>query len=275
MFTQEKTSRFLIVQNLKIHFHDTEESKPVLVLLHGGGPGAGAWGNFKNNIQYLSEYFRVLAIDLPHFGKSEKPKDRYLDTNWYAGFVSDLLDQLNIENAHFIGNSMGGSVALELALSQPEKVNRLVLMGTAGSLAMFSPLPTEGAKHLINYYKGSGPSKEKIEAFIRSMIFDQTLITPEFLEERYQASIHPDLLVERNISADGMFTLWREVNKIKNKTLLVYGRDDRVVPWDTGLLLLRLMPNADLHVLSKSGHWAQWERSEDFNHLVQAFLLSS
>ncbi|MCC0017631.1 MAG: alpha/beta fold hydrolase [Rhodobiaceae bacterium] len=269
----ENTSRTLLLDGLKIHYHEADGGQETLVLLHGGGPGASAWSNFQENLPELAESFRVLAIDMPHFGKSDKPRENYLDAEWYAEVLAGVLGKLGIPKAHFVGNSLGGAIALHLAIAKPELVDRLVLMGTGGSLPMFSPLPTEGAKHLIEYYHGDGPTKAKLEGFIRSMIFDQSRITPEFINERYEASIAPELLIQREMKKlDTMFTLWRRVDQVPHKTLLVYGRDDRVVPWDTCLLLLRLMPNADLHVFARSGHWAQWERAPEFNSVVANFL---
>ena len=242
------------------------------MLLHGTGPGASAWGNFHLNVPFFAERYRVLAIDMPHFGRSEKPASRYMDAAWYASTVIDLLDALGVAKAHFLGNSVGGSVALEAALARPELVDRLVLMGTAGSLPMFAPVPTEGARHLIAYYQGAGPTREKMEAFLRSLIFDQSRITPAFIEERYQASVAPELLEHREMDLSWLFTLWRKVDQVAHKTLIINGRDDRVVPWDTALPLMRLMPNADLLVLGRCGHWAQWERAAEFNGVVANFL---
>ncbi|MCO7636634.1 alpha/beta fold hydrolase [Pseudomonas sp. S 311-6] len=273
-YTQDDTSRTLQVQGLKIHYHEAGDCGDTLVLLHGGGPGASAWSNFRENLPFLAQSFRVLAIDMPHFGQSDKPEDHYLEPAWYAQVLAETLDLLGVEKAHILGNSLGGSIALELAIARPELVNRLILMGTAGSLTMFTPMPTEGAKHLIGYYQGEGPTRAKVEAFIRSMIFDQSRVTPEFVESRYQASITPELLnAKKEMRSDGMMTLWRKVDQVPHKTLLIYGRDDRVVPWDSGLMLLRLMPNADLHVFARSGHWTQWERAPEFNNVVQGFLL--
>lgn len=272
-YTAENTSKRVNVDGLSIHYHDTGGDGTVLILLHGGGPGASAWSNFRENLPALAPQFRVLAIDMPHFGQSDKPVDRYLDCSWYAEVLEKAMAAIGISKAHFVGNSMGGTIALELALARPDMVDRLVLMGTAGSLPMFSPVPTEGAKHLINYYQGEGPTPAKLEAFIRSMIFDQSRITPEFLQSRYEASIAPELMVQRTADLEAMFNLWRRVEKVPHKTLLIYGKEDRVVPWDTGLLLLRLLPQADLHIFSRSGHWTQWERAPEFNSVVSSFLL--
>jgi pimeloyl-ACP methyl ester carboxylesterase len=211
---------------------------------------------------------------MPHFGKSDKPPDRYIDVHWYAQILADAMHSIGVPKAHVIGNSMGGAIAIELALAAPEMIDRLILMGAAASVAMFTPWPTEGAKLLMGYYQGEGPTRAKLEAFIRSMIFDQSRITRELVDTRYAASIAPELMVERQMggAAAALGNIWRRVDKVPHKTLLIYGRDDRVVPWDTALLLLRLMPNADLHVFSRCGHWAQWERAAEFNSVTTNFL---
>ncbi len=270
--TADNTSRTVQVQGINIHYHEAGDGAEVLVLLHGTGPGASAWGNFQINMAALAARYRVLAIDMPHFGKSDKPLTGYMDAHWYASVVADTLDALGIEQVHMLGNSVGGSVALELALARPEMIDRLILMGTAGSLPMFSPMPTEGAKNLMAFYQGDGPTRAKMETFLRSLIFDQSRITPEFIEERFVAATVPELLVHREMDMSWMTKLWRKVDQVKHQTLIINGRDDRVVPWDTALLLLRLMPNADLHVFGRCGHWTQWERAPEFNTVVLNFL---
>jgi pimeloyl-ACP methyl ester carboxylesterase len=273
VLTAEGTANFVTVQGLKLNYHEAGEGPP-LILLHGGGPGASAWSNYGQNFPELSEHFRVVAIDMPHFGKSDKPPDRYVDVHWYAQVLADAMRSIGMPKAHIIGNSMGGAIAIELALAAPEMIDRLVLMGAAASVAMFTPSPSEGAKHLMGYYQGEGPTRAKLEAFIRCMIFDQSRITSELVDARYAASTVPELMVERQMgpAAAALHNLWRRVDKVPHKTLLIYGRDDRVVPWDTALLLLRLMPNADLHVFSHCGHWAQWERAAEFNGIATNFL---
>lgn len=268
--TAESTSRTIEVQGTTMHYHEAG-SGPVLVLLHGTAPGASAWGNFGSNLPVYAEKYRVLAIDLPHCGKSGKPANGYMDVAWYATVIIDMLDAMGIPSAHFLGNSVGGSVSIEVALARPEIVDRLILMGTAGSLPMFSPLPTEGARNMTEFYKDE-PTKEKLERILRGMVFDQDRITPEMVERRFEASVARELLVHSKPNLDWMRTLWRRAGDIPHKTLLIYGRDDRVVPWDTALILLRLMPNADLHVFSQCGHWTQVERADEFNRLVETFL---
>jgi pimeloyl-ACP methyl ester carboxylesterase len=269
--TADGTARSVSVQGLKLNYHEAGQGYP-LVLLHGGGPGASSWSNYRGNIGVLSEHFRVIAVDLPHFGKSDKPADKFINCGWYAEVLAEALKEIDAPRAHFVGNSMGGIVSMELALAAPDMVDRLILMGVPGAISVVTVRPTEGEKHMIEYYHGEGPTPAKLEAFIRSMVFDQSLVTPELLESRFQASTAPELMVKRKLDGTSLINMWRRADQIQHKTLLVHGHDDRVVPWDAAMTLLRLMPNADLHVFGRCGHWAQWERAEEFNALALNFF---
>lgn len=272
--TFESTSRNIDIDGLNIHYHDTEVGEQVLIMLHGGGPGASAWSNYQSNLPVLAEKYRVLALDAPHYGASDKPMSAYQDTNFYAEVFAKLIDSLGIKKAHFIGNSMGGTISLTLAMTRPDLVGQLVLMGPGGSPTMFTPQVTEGIKILANFYQGEGPTIEKLEAAIRIMVYDQSRITPELLETRFKAATHPDLLKKREWKGHAMHDLWQRLmsTEVKNRILLIYGKEDRVIPWDSSLILLRLLPNASLHVFPKCGHWAQLEKADEFNSLVDNFL---
>lgn len=270
--TAESTSRFIDAGGIKIHYHDSEAGEHTLVLLHGGGPGASAWSNYRSNFPFLAERHRVLAFDAPHFGESDKPMTAYQDTEYYAELIGEALDKLGVTSADFVGNSMGGTISLTLALTRPTLVRRMVLMGPGGSPTMFTPQMTEGIKILQDYYQGEGPTLEKLEAAIRIMVYDQTMVTPELIKQRFAASTRPDLLKKREWKGHAMHDLWTRISGIEHPVLLVYGKEDRVIPWDSSLLLLRLLPNASLHVFPKCGHWAQLEKTDQFNALVDDYV---
>lgn len=272
--TAESTSRFIEIAGINIHYHDTDVGDRVLVMLHGGGPGASAWSNYRTNLPVLAEKYRVIAFDAPHYGDSDKPMSAYQDTDYYADVVAEALDQLGVKEADFIGNSMGGTISLTLAMKRPELVHRLVLMGPGGSPTMFTPMMTEGIKILGAFYQGEGPTREKLEAAVRIMVYDQSMVTPELIEARFKAATHPDLLKKREWKGHPMLNLWQRLvgSPLENRTLLIYGKEDRVIPWDSSLLLMRLLPNASLHIFPQCGHWAQLEKSDAFNTLVAGFL---
>jgi pimeloyl-ACP methyl ester carboxylesterase len=272
-FTEEATSKFVQAGTVKLHYHEAGRG-PTLIMIHGGGPGAGGWSNYRRNVEPFAERFRVILPDLPGFAKSDKPKIEGGILTFMAKAIKDLMDALDISRAHFVGNSLGGATTMKLAVDYPDRADRLVLMGAPG-LALFTPQPSEGIKHLISYYDPPGPSMEKLPAFLNVMVYDSSALTDQLIKERYEASTQPDLVANPIMSrsrAASFEPLWKDVSRIKHKTLLVWGRDDRTVTLDHSFFLLNQLENVRLHVFSKCGHWAQWEKAAEFNRLVTDFL---
>lgn len=271
--TEQATSKFAQAGNIRVHYNEAGSGFP-LICLHGGGPGATGWSNYQRNIEALSQNYRVILPDLPGFGKTDKPAIEGGRFAFYARTIRDLMDAIGVEKAHFVGNSMGGGTTLKFAMEYPDRADRLVGMGPAGGVTLFNPMPTEGIRHLMGYYAPPGPSKQRMEAFIRTMVYDQSLLNDDLFEQRYQASIQPELLQAQPMrpGAGGIEDIWKELERVPHKTLLIWGRDDRVVPMDGGFLMLQRLPDAQLHVFSRCGHWTQWEKTDEFNKLVLAFL---
>ncbi|MGZ6733426.1 MAG: 4,5:9,10-diseco-3-hydroxy-5,9,17-trioxoandrosta-1(10),2-diene-4-oate hydrolase [Nocardioides sp.] len=250
-----------------------------LVMLHGGGPGASAWSNFGRALPHFADSFRTLLIDQPGFGGSDKPP---VVGNYYrfaADYVAALLDELGIERIHLLGNSLGGGTAMRFALSYPDRVGRLVLMGPGGlSLNLFHADPTEGVQRLMDF--SMSPSREALRAFISTMVVDQSLVTDELVDERLADATAPgssEAMRSMGMSfwnpetaEDGM--LWREAHHLRHHTLLTWGREDRVNPLDGAFAALKLIRKAQLHVFPNCGHWAQIEAAEEFAEITTAFL---
>jgi len=285
------TSRFVTTSSsgpgagLRLHYHEAGPADggghlPV-VMLHGGGPGATAWSNFGRNLAVLASTFRVLAVDQPGFGRSDKPAEHGQFFTFSADALAGLLDELGLEKVHLIGNSLGGGTAVRFALRCPERVGRLVLMAPGGlGLNVLSADPTEGVQRLGRFGAPPGPSREKLRAFLQTLVFDQKMITDELVEERYAAASSPESLAAMAAMGasfrrpdsylEGM--LWRDAFAVRHRTLLLWGREDRVNPLDGALVPLKLLPNAELHVFPRCGHWVQVERFDDFNRLTADFL---
>lgn len=279
--TREGTRRSGKAGDLTLSYHEAGDAAgPPLVMLHGGGPGASAWSNFESSLETFAGAFRTLLVDQPGFGASDKPP---VVGNYYrfaADHVVALLDELGIEKVHLLGNSLGGGTAMRLALSHPERVGRLVLMGPGGlSLNLFHADPTEGVQRLMDF--AGNPTREALRAFISTMVFHQGLVTDELVEERYLAATAPgaqEALASMGMSfwnpgtaEDGM--LWREAHRLRHPVLLTWGREDRVNPIDGAFAALKLIPRAQLHVFPRCGHWAQVEAADEFAELAITFLL--
>ncbi len=280
------TSRSADAGGMRLHYHEAGPSPappggmPV-VMLHGGGPGASAWSNFGRNLPVFAARFRTLMVDQPGFGSSAKPPVTGHYFTFAAEALADLLDKLGIGQVHLVGNSLGGGTAVRFALRYPGRAGRLVLMGPGGlSLNVFAPDPTEGVKRLTEFAAPPGPSREKMAAFLRTMVHDQRLVTDELVEERYVIASTPEA-IEAMASMGASFydpahaeegLLWREAHRLRNEVLLIWGREDRVNPLDGALVALKQIRRAQLHVFGRCGHWAQLEKFDEFNRLVIGFL---
>ncbi len=193
-----------------------------------------------------------------------------------AETIVTLLDDLGIEKAHLLGNSMGGWVALETAALAPDRVDRMALMGPGGLYApLLGPMMSEGARRLNAFLVD--PTREALEAWVDSMVYDPATITPQLLDERWANATAPRAIermraVMASLGLPGKAPLWARTDEIPHKTLVTWGRDDRMLPPDGALFALRRMPKADLHILGECGHWAQVERKHDFESLVTEFL---
>lgn len=280
--TYESTSKFAQVRpDLKLHYHEAGVGNgPTIVLLHGGGPGASSWSNFSRNIPVLARDFHVIAVDQPGYGQSDKPTEHPQYFVHSASALKDLLDTLEItDRVHLLGNSLGGGASVRFALDYPDRAGKLILMGPGGlSTNLFAPDPTEGVRLLSKFT--FEPTRENIEAFLRIMVFDQSLVTDELIDERFESAKKPESIAAMRAmgksfaSADfekGM--LWRDAYKLRQPTLLIWGREDRVNPLDGALVALKSVPRAQLHVFGGCGHWAQLEKFAEFNRLATDFLL--
>ncbi|MGO9422131.1 alpha/beta fold hydrolase [Roseiarcus sp.] len=256
---------------------------PPLLMLHGGGPGATGMSNFSRNIPTLANRFRVIAPDLPGYGRSSKGLDRKDPFGELARVMLGLLDALGVEKAHLLGNSLGGSCALRLAREAPEHADRLVLLGPGGIDTSRRP-PTEGLIHLLDYYSGEGPTREKFEEFLRKdLVFDGAALPDALIAARYAASIdpavvaNPPLVRPKDLSNARALdlTLDPRLSGLQTPTLVLWGVEDRVNPASGGRSLQERMPNCDLYLFSRTGHWVQWERAAQFNAATIAFLSQS
>ncbi|MDR3416409.1 MAG: alpha/beta fold hydrolase [Nevskia sp.] len=272
-------SRKIAFGQRSIFVSEMGEGYPV-IMLHGGGPGASGMSNYSRNVEALSGQFRVVIPDMQGYGQSSKGISRKDPFGDLADAMFGLMDSLKIKRAHLVGNSLGGACALRMALDQPSRVSALVLMGPGGINTTRS-LPTKGLNLLLSYYGGASPSREKLSRFIREyLVYDGRQVDDAVIETRYQASIDPEVIaapplrrpqgLKAAIRMD--FTRDRRLSECRVPTLVLWGIEDRVNRPSGGAALQKRMPNCDLYLFSKTGHWVQWERPDEFNAITAAFL---
>lgn len=273
------TSRTVHVGRRQIFISEMGAGHPLL-MLHGGGAGASGLSNYWQNIEKLAERFRVIVADMPGYGRSTKGVDRKDPFGDLAGAMLGLLDVLNISSAHLVGNSLGGACALRMALDAPARVSALVLMGPGGVNTTRS-LPTPGLKLLLDYYSGEGPTLEKITRFIRHyLVYDGSKVSDAMIQERYQASIDPQVVAAPPLrKPQGIpnlrkwdFTRDPRLKQCHVPTLVLWGSEDKVNRPNGAEALRSRMPDCSVYLFSRTGHWVQWERADEFNAVTAAFL---
>lgn len=252
-----------------IHLAGTGD--PVL-LLHGSGPGVTAWANWRLTMPVLAERYRVIAPDIVGFGFTERPDDIRYDMPTWTAHVMGVLDALDVHRCHVIGNSFGGALALSLAIHHPERVNTLVLMGAAGVPFDLTP----GLDAVWGYQ----PSVEAMEDLLAIFAYDQSLVGRDLAELRYRASVRPGVQeafsrmfpAPRQKALDAITHRVEDVAAVDAPTLVVHGRDDRVIPMSNALQLHSLIDDSELHIFGRCGHWTQIEYADAFASLVLGFL---
>ncbi|KXX57047.1 MULTISPECIES: alpha/beta fold hydrolase [unclassified Rhodococcus (in: high G+C Gram-positive bacteria)] len=264
-----------------LRYHEAGDGPPLL-LLHGSGPGVTGWRNFRGNLGVFAEHFRTFVLEFPGFGVSDDFGGHPMLTAGDA--VLRFLDGLGLDEVAMLGNSMGGIVATQFAIAHPDRVGKLITIGGIGR-NLFSPGPGEGINLLMEFT--DDPTRERLIAWLHSMVFDPAMVTEELIEERWTQATDPETLASaRKMYSKAAFEAgakaalesdatpyWAQLHKVKAPTLLTWGRDDRVSPLDMAIIPMRSIPRAELHVFPNCGHWAMIEQKTAFESAVLAFLL--
>jgi len=279
--TDEGTSRFARIRegdlDLRLHYNDTGAGRETVVMLHGSGPGASGWANFHRNVEPLvAAGYRVILMDCPGWSQSDPIVCTGSRSELNARALKGLMDVLDIGRAHVIGNSMGAHSAVAFALAWPSRVGKLVLMGGGtGGASPFVPMPTEGIKLIGALYRQ--PTIENLKRMMNVFVYDTSSLTEELFQARLDNMLdrrdHLENFVRSAEANPKQFPdVGPRLGEIAAPALVIWGRDDRFVPLDVGLRLVAGLQDAELHVFSRCGHWAQWEHADKFNRMVTEFL---
>jgi 2-hydroxymuconate-semialdehyde hydrolase len=269
--TNPEIGRAVLAAGIRTNLHDVGEGPPIL-MIHGSGPGVSAWANWRLNLPVLAQRARVIAPDMVGFGFSDRPPgQRYTMDHWVAQAVG-VLDALDVERADVVGNSFGGALALALAIRHPRRVRRLVLMGSVGVPFAITPG--------LDAVWGYKPSFATMRALLDTFAYDPKLASDELAQLRYEASIRPGFHesfaamfpAPRQRWVDAMCSAEEDIRALPHETLVLHGREDKVIPLATSLTLAQWIPNSQLHVFGHCGHWTQIEHAERFNRLVGDFF---
>ncbi|MDH6455657.1 MULTISPECIES: alpha/beta fold hydrolase [unclassified Streptomyces] len=266
---------------IRYHYHDLGSGTDT-VFLHGGGPGCTAWSDFGPVAHLFAADRRCLLVDIQQYGKSEKSPIEGPMWDHHAAKTVGLLDTLGVDRADFICSSWGGTIALNLAAKYPDRVRSLVV---TGSMPVFygplAPLPENGHRGRTArdiYYGGEGPTREKMRELITKLEwYDGAKLPEETLTLRYEQSLDEE---ERALAAmsDSPRGEWQdlteELGQIQAPTLFIWGMQDAFLTPDYPLMLARMVPNGNLHVMDHTSHHLEEERPEAYHSVVSGFLNS-
>jgi 2-hydroxy-6-oxonona-2,4-dienedioate hydrolase len=270
-----EAARTLTGDGPEVSYLDVGSGAP-LVLIHGAGPGTSGWTAFRGTIHALAQRFRVLAPDMPGWGRSAAVA---FDPQVQVDALVRLLDANGIARASFVGHSLGGARVVDFATIHPERVDRIVTISApAPGVNLFSSVPGEGGKATMQAYLE--PTPERMAELGSVLFYDQVHATPERAREMSDAAqARPEHLANFHASlnkiggsifaaAEQPFALAR----IAAPALVIHGRDDRVVPYEAGLRLTTSIPDARMLLLGRCGHYPQAEHSAEVTRAIMAFV---
>lgn len=267
------TDAFVHIEGVRTHYL-TAGQGPLLLLIHGGGSGADARGNWKDCLPGFAKHFRVVAVDMPGFGDSDRPDPALFDygqtmrNRHMAAFIEHIGAGQPI---NIIGNSMGGATALGVAIERPELVRKLVLMGAAG-LNIANPDPA--AKKALGSYDYTPEGMRQLVGYLAGSRFQ---ITDEMIEYRYQLTMRPGSreamrAIHLRLQDDPMTYAPERIATVQAPTLVVGGKEDQVAVLARTYGFLDLIPNSWGFVLPHVGHWVMIEAPEEFVAVATAFI---
>jgi pimeloyl-ACP methyl ester carboxylesterase len=263
----------VVAAGLETNYLEAGAGEPV-ILIHGSGPGVTAYANWRLSIPVLAQKYRVLAPDIAGFGYTQRKEGQAYDLDFWVRHLVEWMDAVGIKQAKFVGNSFGGALTLALTARHPERVERFVLMGAAGVKFELTPG--------LDAVWGYEPSVENMRELVKSFAYDTSFITDDLIKSRYEASVRPGyhesyakiFAAPRARMIDAMATPEADVRKIRQRALVIHGRDDRIVPLSNSYKLHQLIEQSDLHVFGQCGHWTQIEKKDQFVKLVMDFFAS-
>ena len=273
--TYDATSKYVQTPGWNLHYHEAGSGTPVL-FLHGSGPGATGWSNFKLNIDAFAMDHRVLLLDQPGWGESDALESA---PGGHLQAILEFLDALDIDRVSLVGNSLGGINAVEFTMAHPDRVDKLVTMGTPDMSAPNTFAPAGFSLGIQAVY--SGYTERSFGAYRRLvdvMTFGDAFLDDTLIAERLASALKHeeqlDAFVARAAAPRAGALEWSaaRLGAISHEVLLIHGRDDQVVPYEGTLRLLTAIPRSRALIFNQCGHWAQLEHASEFNSVVRGFL---
>jgi 4,5:9,10-diseco-3-hydroxy-5,9,17-trioxoandrosta-1(10),2-diene-4-oate hydrolase len=270
--------QYIKVGDISTRYWSVGEKGKTIILIHGFGTSVEIW---QHNISVLSKDYKVVAFDIPGFGRSDKIQHPDFFT-FIPRFVSDFMDALNIGKASLMGISLGGAISLKFAVQYPNKIDKLILVDSGGlgtdlpfSMCVVS-LPIVG--ELL-----TRPSRKMTYEFLKPLVFDPKILNEEIIDFYYELSSLPGaqkslLCILRSFCnifgpyKDMIHQIKSSLYQISAPTLIIWGKYDASFPLSHAYYAKEKIPNSKLHIIDQSGHLPNFEKPEEFNQIVLNFL---
>ncbi|AGT33880.1 HOPDA dehydrolase (plasmid) [Geobacillus genomosp. 3] len=259
--------KYVDVDGIKTHYWEVGNGEPV-IFLHGGGAGADAWGNWHHIMpHFANEGFHVLALDMVGFGFTDTPDPQEFEysNDSRIQHVIGFIQALNLRQVNLVGNSMGGAATLGVAMKRPELVKKMVLLGAAGRLKPQNGKESDALQAILNYEY----SKEQMYQIARSLTNESYVVSEELVNYRLKLTERSGVMrayqaIMKWVKENGMYYEDELFRRIKHQTLIIHGKNDKVVPVADSWEMLNLLENASLYVVPNCGHWVMLEYPEEF-----------
>jgi 4,5:9,10-diseco-3-hydroxy-5,9,17-trioxoandrosta-1(10),2-diene-4-oate hydrolase len=278
--TSQIEDKFVTVAGLKTRYFEAGDGPPV-ILLHGASLGSSA-DVWRRNLQPLARQgLRVIAYDQPGFGLSDDPPDWAL--GFRTAFILQFMDALGLNQASLVGHSQAGAMAVDLALSHPDRVSRVVVLGTGSLLPPLADQPSKKSPAEGEEGGDTEPTLAEARAGLENTLYNRALVTDEEVTMRHRMSIgknHRAFLARNRTSAAKNKTskdptkkpLWQRLTEVPLPLLLIYGREDRGQAAKRAELAKQQFPSLDLHIVPNCRHLVQWDAADEFHRLGGLFL---
>jgi 4,5:9,10-diseco-3-hydroxy-5,9,17-trioxoandrosta-1(10),2-diene-4-oate hydrolase len=255
---------------LRVHYQERGEG-PALVFLHGSGPGASGFSNFKRNYPYFAERgFRTLMPDTLGFGYSSQPTDIDYGLDFLVGKLATFLRAVGVTRAAVVGNSHGGALAIQLALTYPELVEKLVLMAPGGLEERETYMKMDGIRTMMAVFLSKdGITRDGMRKVFGLQLYDPRLLTDEIIEERFQIAEHQP---KRVLTTLNVPYLTPRLAELGCPVFALWGVNDKFCPVSGAMRIAESCKQSRVMMLSECGHWVMVEHTDLFNRLCLDFL---
>jgi len=255
----------------RIHYLDEGQGEAV-VFLHGSGPGASGHSNFKGNYPFLVEAgYRCIVPDHVGYGFSDKPDDRDHPLEFFVECIVQTLDAAGVGRCTLVGNSLGGAVALGLALDYPERVDKLILMAPGGLSELHEYQQMPGMQKVFAVFGSGEPVTHEVmkDLFATGLMHDPSHATDELVRERMQIM---EIMNGHVMATMRVPVLVDRLRELECPVLGFWGMDEKMMPENGIMAMAKHIRHLRLILVTECGHWVMVEHEGMFNRACLDFL---